>query len=62
MSKKHYEAIALSINASLAECPDVESCERMERLAAELATVFKADNHLFDRVKFLEACFVGVPA
>ena len=63
MSKKHYEAIAATINAQLktiyAASSDEES--RMYRLgvndtAYAMAEVFKRDNPRFDTDRFVNAC------
>lgn len=52
MSRKHFCAVA----AILAAEPDREAAERIAR---ELAAIFKADNGRFDRARFFDACGVS---
>jgi hypothetical protein len=64
VSKKDYQAIARAIHEAReahAERSAWESevKEVLADVAERLADVFKADNHMFDRGRFIEACETG---
>lgn len=54
MSKKHYVAVADSLNKVL-WTPHTDPAT-LSLVIASLADVFAADNSLFDRKRFYEAC------
>ena len=60
MSRKHYIKIASIINdntlsASGKMLPSINKV----KLVSELCTMFKRDNNLFDKGKFIDACYGG---
>lgn len=57
MTKKHYEAIAFTIDRAREKFRDDHDATRaLDDLARSLAVYFKQDNPSFQRSRFLAAC------
>lgn len=62
MSRKHYREVADMFKAewenslTLPKNEGTEVRAALVNLISGMATMFKIDNHLFDRQKFLDAC------
>ncbi len=58
-NKRHYQAIALSMQHAIEGSNGSAEVGAMWRVASELARTFELDNRLFKRDLFLQACEPG---
>ena len=59
MSRKHYIAVAKIVKSNtLVKSGKMLPTINKTALVSELCTMFKADNGLFDRQRFIDACDV----
>lgn len=59
MTKKHFEMIAREFKNAIIRAENKEAVKYLELLAIDLSNQFKYVNPLFDKDRFLSACFVS---